>query len=314
MTPRLRLLLPLAVAASTAVLLVGCTHVRGTAPAEAHRPSVKGYVARKSKPEVASRRVTQRLRAPGSMAVAAAAPARIGGVQKPEPVPLSRVAEVAPARQPEPSVALSQADGGPNPLRRPSEVTRPSPVERPPLSAPAETKPTPPAKSEAVERPPASPQPAPSPVAPPPATAKPTEPATPARPTAEIRRQGVAPQSEAAATPTAPAKAPPKAAPTDGIAGAIDRANLMLRVGNVQGAREALADSVKARHAEAISELARTYDPLELQAFLVAPGTADAAKAIELYSEAVRLGSSSARVRLERLKASQTGPAPKPKN
>lgn len=114
--------------------------------------------------------------------------------------------------------------------------------------------------------------------------------------------------------PPAPAtpKAADKAAPVDSVAAAIENANLMLRIGNVAGARAALEAGVKARNGEAISELGRTYDPNELQAFLlVPPGTADAAKAVELYTEAARLGSTSARVRLERLKAGQpTPPAP----
>lgn len=74
-----------------------------------------------------------------------------------------------------------------------------------------------------------------------------------------------------------------------------------MRIGNVQGARE-LLEPAGARSAEALSELARTYDPVELGRFtLVAPGTANPTRAVELYTEAAAKGSSSAKARLDRL-------------
>ena len=83
----------------------------------------------------------------------------------------------------------------------------------------------------------------------------------------------------------------------------IEQAELMLRIGNVKGAREVLAPAVKAQNPEALAELGKTYDPIELAKFLTALGAADSAKAIALYTEAARLGSLVAKVRLERLTA-----------
>lgn len=74
-----------------------------------------------------------------------------------------------------------------------------------------------------------------------------------------------------------------------------------MRIGNVNGARD-LLEPAKGRNAEVVSELARTFDPVELgKLTLVPPGTANAARAVELYAEAARLGSASAKARLERL-------------
>ncbi len=124
-------------------------------------------------------------------------------------------------------------------------------------------------------------------------------PAAPAeRPTASARRQ---PQS-ASLLPKNPI---PGELPEQHelISTGLERANLLLRIGNVQGARSALEVGVRARHAESISELARTYDPHEIKSVLVPPGTADTSKAMELYAEASLLGSMSARTRLARLRA-----------
>jgi TPR repeat protein len=105
--------------------------------------------------------------------------------------------------------------------------------------------------------------------------------------------------------------APKAKAPIESTAALFERVNLLLRIGNVQGARALLADAVKARSPEAIAELGRTYDPNELAPFLVPPGMADPAKAAELYAEAARLGSAVARTRLERLNAAPAqSPAP----
>ena len=95
-------------------------------------------------------------------------------------------------------------------------------------------------------------------------------------------------------------------APT-GIGNAIEQAELLLRIGNIVGARSVLEPFVKSRHAEALAELGKTFDPIELEKFLVAPGIANAGKAIELYTEAAGRGSVVAKLRLERL---QTAPTP----
>lgn len=91
------------------------------------------------------------------------------------------------------------------------------------------------------------------------------------------------------------------------VAAMIERAELLLRIGNVYEAREVLAPGVNSSSPEAITALAKTYDPNELKAFLVPPGTSDVGKATELYTEAARLGSLDARRRLERLRTPATG-------
>ena len=112
-------------------------------------------------------------------------------------------------------------------------------------------------------------------------------PAAEARPSTVVRR----------AAPETPAS----------IGSAIEQAELYLRIGHIAGARGVLESFVKAKHPEALAELGKTYDPIELAKFLVAPGVADAQRAIELYTEAARLGSQVAKLRLERL---QAAPAP----
>lgn len=97
---------------------------------------------------------------------------------------------------------------------------------------------------------------------------------------------------------------------TSEVAMTIERSELLLRIGNVFGARDVLEPAVSAGSALAITALAKTYDPHELRAFMVPPGTADVSKASALYGDAIRLGAFDARHRLERLKqaASQTTP------
>jgi hypothetical protein len=239
----------------------------------------------------------------------------------------------APALPKESGVALTrdnQAIVRPAEVDKPDEVARPAPVTRPALQPPeprivAQPKaelpkspeaslpkimpPVPPPKAPAVAQPAPTPppeqpkavQPPPAPIAPlpsdPPKAAAPSMPA----PTATDR------------PPPAP-KAPPAAAspksPPEGVAALIERTNLLLRIGNVAEARRILEEPAKAKNADAIAELGRTYDPNELQPFLVPPGSADLAKAIELYTEAGRLGSAIARTRLEKLKATHSSPVP----
>lgn len=80
----------------------------------------------------------------------------------------------------------------------------------------------------------------------------------------------------------------------------IDRANLLLRAGNVVVARAALEAGFRAGQAVSIGELTRTYDAHELAGLLVSPDLADITKSPELYREAIRSGSNAARSRLER--------------
>lgn len=210
---------------------------------------------------------------------------------------------------------------------RPGEVTRPAPVARP-SPQPAEPRVAAPAvepKAPEIAQPKLAPTP-PAPPTPPPAAPKAAQPApAPIAPLASDPSAPQAPPKAAAPAPTAtdrppPAapKAPPAAAspkaPPEGVAALIERTNLLLRIGNVTEARRILEEPVTAKNADAIAELGRTYDPNELAAFLVPPGSADPARAMELYAEAQRLGSAAARSRLEKLKAapSPTPPAKKP--
>ncbi len=87
------------------------------------------------------------------------------------------------------------------------------------------------------------------------------------------------------------------------IGAVIEQSELNLRIGNITVARAVLEPFVKAKHPEALAELGKTYDPIELEKFLVPPGTSDTAKALELYTEAARLGSLVGKIRLDRLKA-----------
>ena len=91
------------------------------------------------------------------------------------------------------------------------------------------------------------------------------------------------------------------------IAGVIEQAELLLRIGNIAGARNVLEPFATAKHPEALAELGKTFDPIELEKFLIAPGSGNATKAIELYTEAAGRGSLVAKLRLERL---NTAPAP----
>ena len=87
------------------------------------------------------------------------------------------------------------------------------------------------------------------------------------------------------------------------IGATIEQAELNLRIGNIKVARAVLEPYAIAKHPEALAELGKTYDPIELEKFLVPPGASDTTKAIELYTEAARLGSLVGKIRLERLKA-----------
>ena len=118
----------------------------------------------------------------------------------------------------------------------------------------------------------------------------------------------VEPRASAAARRTgidtpAPLEKPPVSTKPPSISALIEQAELNLRIGNIAVARALLEPSANAKHPEALAELGKTYDPIELEKFLVPAGTADRAKAIELYSEAARLGSLVGKIRLARLQA-----------
>lgn len=85
---------------------------------------------------------------------------------------------------------------------------------------------------------------------------------------------------------------------------------MLLRIGNVLGAREGLEPLARAGHADAIAALGRTFDPNELAGLLAPPGVADPTRAIELYADAARRGSAIARARQQRLQAQAESAAP----
>lgn len=210
-------------------------------------------------------------------------------------------------------------------VERPSTITRPSSIDRPDASQSGNERPstagrrgTPQTEDKPTSPPPASETlplrkqdaspgkspsveiPAVAPKTPPPAAS----PGQPASSTPPQRGKGQA--ASRATVKSLPSPPPVSPAETAGalsnVANAIERSELLLRIGNVSGSREVLQPAVTAGNADAITALGRTYDPFELRAFLVPPGTSDASKAIEFYTEAARLGSPDARRRLERLK------------
>ena len=141
-------------------------------------------------------------------------------------------------------------------------------------------------RQPAAEKQAAAPAPATLPPAPPPVVVKNATPAAADKPTA----------------PKATAPAPAKSAPAhDEIGDAIVQAELHLRIGNIDAARKMLEPHVRAAHPEAMAELGRTFDPIELAAILAPANAADPARAAELYTEASKKGSSAAGLRLARL-------------
>lgn len=131
-----------------------------------------------------------------------------------------------------------------------------------------------------------------------------------------------APQPPAATLKAAPPAPPPppvtKAPPQPNgtrlalgpLTATIERSELLLRIGNIQGARGILEDAVRAEHPDAIAELGRTYDPLELANYLVPKDSADPQRALQLYRRAAELGSAVARTRSEKLQAHLAGRRP----
>lgn len=130
-------------------------------------------------------------------------------------------------------------------------------------------------------------------------------------------RAAVAPAAPVAPPPTAAAPVvpkPPVPAPQSSEAGktVIERAELLLRSGNVAGARTMLEPAAAANDPDAIAALGRTYDPLELESYLVPAGVTDGRKAAEYYVRAAALGSAVARTRLQRLRDALIVPQGKP--
>ncbi len=122
---------------------------------------------------------------------------------------------------------------------------------------------------------------------------EPALPAADARPSS-MGRRAYQDTPDTVAKPPAPNQQP-------SIGAIIEQAELNLRIGNVAAARAVLEPFVKTKHPEALAELGKTYDPIELEKFLVPAGTSNRAKAIELYTEATRLGSLVGKIRLDRL-------------
>lgn len=226
-------------------------------------------------PPIQARRIS-------SKAHYAGAPIRKAGVHKAKPVAI-RAAEpvsdkfAAPAIyvQPTPPIVHAPLEA-PRPLAPETNMTS---VE-PPVAAKAEPMP---ALSESA-----------APISPP-----------DSRPSAASRR--------GADTPAAPPRPVVQQIPTtpQGITAVIEQAELFLRIGNISGARRALEPLARAKNPDALAELGKTYDPIELQKFLVPPGVADPVRATEYYTEAARLGSSIARSRMERLNPKPLPPVEK---
>jgi TPR repeat protein len=105
-------------------------------------------------------------------------------------------------------------------------------------------------------------------------------------------------------TDQAPAPAPPSAqasihAPQPEMR---EQANLRLERGDVAGARLWLSEAVAKGDAEAMFQLAETYDPDILARWRVVGLSSDPAKARDLYARAYAGGIEAAKERLDRLR------------
>lgn len=118
------------------------------------------------------------------------------------------------------------------------------------------------------------------------------------------------PAQKQAALPDPPAAAPKLEATGPAIAPKraselIEKADLLLRVGNVAGARETLVEAVRGRSVDALVKMGETYDPVELKKHPVASNAADAAKATEFYLQAIAQGSAPAKTKLDAMRRAQ---------
>jgi len=78
------------------------------------------------------------------------------------------------------------------------------------------------------------------------------------------------------------------------ISSLIERSHLLVRQGNIAGARRVLERAASVRSAEALLHLAKTYDPAVLARWRALGVKADPEKAQELYRRAAELGASDA--------------------
>ncbi len=93
---------------------------------------------------------------------------------------------------------------------------------------------------------------------------------------------------------------PPKNAPEE----LIDRASLLLSVGNVASARDLLNEAARGGNTNALVELGGSYDPVALNKFVAVPAAAaDPQRAMGYYEQAAAKGSDVAKARIEALKA-----------
>lgn len=206
--------------------------------------------------------------------------------------------------------ALIDRDGMAARTERPSTEARRSvpgqegvPPSAEPKARPAAPAPSPETKAAMAPQPPAA-KPAPAPSVTPPAPAAPASAATPQpAPKAAAQQPPPVPPPVKGKQPQVPLGPADQLGAPGSITALIERSELLLRIGNVSEARDVLTPGVNSSSPEAITALAKTYDPNELKAFLVPPGTSDVAKAAQLYTEAARLGSLDARRRLERLRS-----------
>lgn len=84
----------------------------------------------------------------------------------------------------------------------------------------------------------------------------------------------------------------------------VDRASLLMSVGNVASARDLLNEAARGGSTAALVELGGSYDPLALVKFVaVPPGAADAQRALGYYEQASAKGSDVAKARIDALKA-----------
>ena len=188
-------------------------------------------------------------------------------------------------------------------LDQPPRAVPPPPRSAPVLPQNRSTAPTAPVQPERAPPPVQSPT---APAAPPPATR--AEPAVPP-PTERMAGPSVGPDGKEIASIVRgngkDGSGPVVAKTEQGLAQIVQRAREMVRRGQVLKAREQLLAAVGQSPSETLLELGRTFDPHYLSGLTNADGKAEPLRALSLYEEAAKLGSTAAARDLDRLRKGQ---------
>jgi hypothetical protein len=269
-------------AAPVAVLLVGCANSERSEPSHLLWPGDRNAQEVPLPRKPATRAAARPARADASVRKASA-----------EDGPAVAIAEKATPEE--------KHDTPPAPAPLPAPPARADAHPAAPPSAQAQPKALADANSGALSM--LRKQPAEKGLATPVATPAPPSNVPPAPPAVVIKNAAPAASTTAAAdrttAPKTTAPAPAKeVTPPDEVGDTIIQAELHLRIGNIEAARKILEQHVRAAHPEAMAELGRTFDPIELAAILAPANAADSTRAAELYAEASKQGSKAAGLRL----------------